>query len=106
MTLFIRCLLLALLGVASAARAAPDAGPNVIACDTLVSLRVLMAQARDDHSAAVSRLSEHPGCRIVARERVGEAEQRAMIGGAPFECLRIAGDGATTAQAACAWVMP
>lgn len=72
-------------------------GP-VIACDTLVGLRLLMANG--DRDAAMARLSTYPGCRTVARDRVGAAESRAMVGGSPFECLTIKD------EAHCAWVLP
>lgn len=79
------------------ASAAEQAGP-VIACDSLVSLRLLMAEG--DRDTALPRLPAHPGCRVVARDRVGPPEHRAMVGGAPFECLTIKDEGA------CAWVYP
>jgi len=70
--------------------------PEVLACETLVQLRVLMASG--NRSAA--SLPGHPGCRLIPRARIGAAEHRAMVGGAPFECLAVAGEGA------CAWVWP
>ncbi|NEU13746.1 hypothetical protein G3T14_16630 [Methylobacterium sp. BTF04] len=72
-------------------------GP-VIACDTLVGLRLLMANG--DRDAAMARLASYPGCRTVTRDRVGAAESRAMVGGSPFECLTIKDEGK------CAWVLP
>ena len=82
------------------AEAAPEPAHPVIACETLVGLRLLMGDGGTDHAASVMRLARHPGCRSVARDRVGTAEQRAMIGGAPFECLTVADEGR------CAWVLP
>lgn len=79
------------------ASAQTDAG-TVVACETLVGLRLLMAEA--DRQAIVARLPQHPGCRTVARDRIGSAQSRAMVGGSPFECLAIRD------EAACAWVLP
>lgn len=79
----------------ASSQAAP---PTILVCDTLVNLRVLMASG--DRSEAESALSAHPGCRSIPRDRIGAAEHRAMVGGAPFECLAITGENA------CAWVWP
>ncbi|MCJ2035317.1 hypothetical protein [Methylobacterium sp. J-068] len=70
----------------------------VVACETLVQLRVLMASG--DRVAAEAALPGHPGCRTIPRGRIGAAEHRAMVGGAPFECLAVSG------ESACAWVWP
>lgn len=96
-------LLATLLGAAaSTGIATADAQPaeptDVVACKTLVELRVLMAQG--DRAAAEAALPQHPGCRRIPRARIGVAEHRAMVGGAPFECLGVAG------ESECAWVMP
>ncbi|KQT84705.1 hypothetical protein ASG51_01035 [Methylobacterium sp. Leaf465] len=101
MTRPLRVLPLALLlGLAAgtAARAQPVEPTDVIACKTLVGLRVLMASG--DRAAAEAVLPQHPDCRRIARARIGAAEHRAMVGGAPFECLTVAN------EADCAWVMP
>lgn len=74
----------------------PAAWP--IVCDDLVSLRRLMAEA-PDKADATRHLSGHPACRAIAPARIGEVERRAMIGGAPFECVRVG-------QSACAWLLP
>ena len=63
--------------------------PDVIGCDSLVALRLLTAGARSSTDAG-ERLSAHPGCRRISRAELGDVSQRAMIGGAPFECLTIA----------------
>lgn len=89
-----------LLSVVGGAAAAPEPDRPVIACETLVGLRLLMGQGAADHAQATARLPQNPACRLVPRDRVGAAEQRAMIGGAPFECLAIRDEGR------CAWVMP
>ncbi|WP_247634647.1 hypothetical protein [Methylobacterium sp. 37f] len=94
--LFASFLVLGATGVAEPARAAETT--DVIGCDTLVELRVLMA--RGDHAAIEAALPGHPGCRRIARARIGAAEHRAMVGGAPFECL------AVTQASACAWILP
>lgn len=80
------------------ANAQPAEPTDVVACKTLVELRVLMAQG--DRAAAEAALPQHPGCRRIPRARIGVAEHRAMVGGAPFECLGVAG------ESECAWVMP
>lgn len=90
----------AVLLLAGAAAAAPESERPVIACETLVGLRLLMGDGATDHMAALARLPRHPVCRLVPRDRVGAAEQRAMIGGAPFECLTVRDEGR------CGWVMP
>lgn len=71
---------------------------SVLACDTLVNLRVLMGSG--DRATAEAALPGHPGCRRIQRDRIGTAEHRAMVGGAPFECLTVTGEGS------CAWVWP
>lgn len=90
-------LIMAATKTAGAGGAAPR---DVVACDTLVHLRVLMARMPSDPAAASADLTGHPGCRRIARDRVGSPEHRAMIGGAPFECL------AVTGEASCLWIMP
>lgn len=80
-----------------AASTAEESAP-VIVCDTLVTLRVLMAEG--DRDAALPHLPAHPGCRAVPRARLGSPERRAMVGGAPFECLAIKD------ESACVWVYP
>ncbi|KQQ40889.1 hypothetical protein ASF58_07985 [Methylobacterium sp. Leaf125] len=93
-------LLALLLGLAAGTRAhaQPAESTDVVACKTLVALRVLMAAG--DRAATEAALPQHPECRRIARARIGAAEHRAMIGGAPFECLSVAN------ETACAWVMP
>ncbi|WP_311274384.1 hypothetical protein [Methylobacterium sp. WCS2018Hpa-22] len=90
-------LLLIMTGVSMAGTTLAGAGSmspsEVVACDTLVNLRVLMGQARAD-------LGDHPVCRRIARDRVGAPEHRAMIGGAPFECL------AVRDEPSCLWIKP
>lgn len=74
-------------------------GEWVAACDTLVSLRILNGAA-PDRDAALARVAGQPGCKAILRADVGAVEHRAMIGGAPFECLTV------KAEAACLWVRP
>lgn len=87
-----------ILSVLLAVTSARAEAPTVIACDTLVSLRVLMAAG--GHDAMEGALPQHPGCRTISRDRIGAPEHRAMVGGAPFECLAVVG------EKACAWVVP
>ncbi|MCJ2082195.1 hypothetical protein [Methylobacterium sp. J-090] len=86
--------------LAGGAAAVPESAQPVIACESLVGLRLLMGDGGTDHAAALERLPRHPACHLIARDRIGAAEQRAMIGGAPFECLTVRD------EARCAWVMP
>lgn len=88
-----------LLGGGGTAVAEPG-GQAVVVCETLVGLRLLMGDGASDHASAAARLPRHPACRLVPRDRVGLAEHRAMVGGAPFECLTIRDEGH------CAWVLP
>lgn len=85
--------------VLAAAPALAQPGERIAACDTLVALRILTAAA-PDRDAALARVSGQPGCRAVARAQIGAVEHRAMIGGAPFECLAVGG------EPACLWVQP
>ena len=81
----------------SPARAEP--AERVAACDTLVSLR-LLATGAPDRAATLAAAATRPGCKTVARADIGAVEHRAMIGGAPFECLAVKG------EPACLWVQP
>ncbi|WP_336487539.1 hypothetical protein [Methylobacterium nigriterrae] len=90
--------LLAVLPGAVPAAPAEGPEPGVVACDSLVGLRQLMARAGEDRAAVPVHLAGAPGCRTVPRARLGAVERRAMVGGAPYECL--------TAEGACLWVLP
>ena len=68
---------------------------DVTACDTLLAARRIDAAAGSGHQ----NLPES-GCRRIARRDIGTVEQRAMIGGAPYECITIAGAGR------CLWIVP
>ncbi len=101
---YARSALLIAAGLLIALREAPavradDATPGAIACETLVELRVLTAGLTSSADAA-PRLAAHPSCRLVSKADLGEVAQRAMIGGAPFECLTV-----STSQK-CMWVLP
>ena len=102
-------LTLAVLGVAGLAAAAlaparaqeqARVGGDVVACDSLVALRQLMARAGEDREAVPALVPREPNCRSVARAEIGAVEHRAMVGGAPYECL------AVRAAPACLWVLP
>lgn len=67
---------------------------TVIACDTLIATR------RIDAATGPTREAPEPGCRRVPRADIGPVEQRALIGGAPYECMTITGSGR------CLWVVP
>lgn len=89
---------LPMLLVALPAMAQGPAGA-VPACENLVALRQLAARAGEDRVRAAVQVSNQPGCRLVPRDAVGAVEHRAMVGGAPYECLALATGG-------CLWVMP
>ncbi|GJE59056.1 hypothetical protein [Methylobacterium trifolii] len=69
--------------------AAAQESERVRVCESLVDLRLLAAGT-----------GSPPGCRSVARTEVGGVEHRAMVGGAPYECLVVASAGR------CLWVLP
>ena len=78
----------------SGAAAAQDPA-KAMACDTLLAAR------RVDASTGASRTAEgEVGCRSIDRKSIGSVEQRALIGGAPYECMTIAGAGR------CLWIVP
>ena len=73
---------------------AQDDSP-VMACDTLIAARRIDAAAGSGQQPA-----PEPDCRRVPRSRIGTVEQRALIGGAPYECMTVAGGGR------CLWIVP
>ncbi len=89
-------LLLLLFPFPALAQAPDDAVP---VCESLVALRQLAGHAGEDRVRAAAQVSSHPGCRLVPRSAIGAVERRAMVGGAPYECLAQATGG-------CLWVMP
>ncbi|XYD08337.1 hypothetical protein R1A27_25525 [Methylobacterium sp. NMS12] len=68
---------------------------SVIACETLIAARRIDAASGGGGSAP-----SQAGCRRIPRSAIGTVEQRALIGGAPYECLSIAGGGR------CLWIVP
>lgn len=72
---------------------------QVAACDSLVALRQLAAAVHEDRARAAAQASAQAGCRLVPREAIGTVERRAMVGGAPYECLAVSSGG-------CLWVLP
>ncbi len=81
----------------AAASAQVDArsGTQVVACDTLLAVRRI-GSASDGARDPVTE----PGCRRIGRNDIGPVERRAMVGGAPYECLTIEG------SSSCLWVAP
>jgi len=67
---------------------------TVTACDTLIATR------RIDAATGPDRAVPEAGCRQIPKADIGTVEQRALIGGAPYECLNVAGAGH------CLWVVP
>lgn len=65
------------------------------ACDTLLAARRVDAAAGSGQPALAEA-----GCRSIDRDKIGTVEQRALIGGAPYECMTIAGAGR------CLWIVP
>lgn len=70
-------------------------GTAVTACDTLLAARRIDAASGSGRPAA-----SDTGCRRIPRSQIGTVEQRAMIGGAPYECMTIPGGGH------CLWIVP
>jgi hypothetical protein len=68
---------------------------SVTACDSLLAARRI-----DAGSGPARRETAEAGCRRIQRSTIGTVEQRAMIGGAPYECMTIAGAGR------CLWIVP
>lgn len=87
---------LLLAAVPAAAQAPADRVP---VCESLVALRQLAAGAGEDRARAAAQVADRPGCRLLPREAIGAVERRAMVGGAPYECMAQATGG-------CVWVMP
>ncbi|WP_244043934.1 hypothetical protein [Methylobacterium sp. J-030] len=76
--------------------AAPAQEPSrATACETLLAARRVDAASGSGHPA-----ESEPGCRGVDRTSIGSVEQRALIGGAPYECMTIAG------AKRCLWIVP
>ncbi|SDM44397.1 hypothetical protein SAMN05216360_102112 [Methylobacterium phyllostachyos] len=70
-------------------------GTTAIACDTLLAARRVDAATGSGQPPATDA-----GCRRVERDKIRSVEQRALIGGAPYECMTIAGAGR------CLWIVP
>ena len=68
---------------------------SVTACDTLIAARRIDAAVGSGQPAPAEA-----ECRRVPRSRVGPVEQRALIGGAPYECMTVTGTGR------CLWIVP
>lgn len=71
---------------------------NVIGCESLVSLRILMAQAQPDSDPG--SLAAHPDCASIPRDRIGPVARRAIVGGAPHECMTVRD------AERCVWIVP
>ena len=67
----------------------------MIACETLIAARRI-----DAASGSGGPASSEAGCRRIPRGAIGTVEQRALIGGAPYECLTVSGGGP------CLWIVP
>ncbi|MCJ2088246.1 hypothetical protein MKK88_19990 [Methylobacterium sp. E-005] len=89
-----RTLLMLVTVLLGAEAAAAQDRTTATACDTLLAAR------RMDAASAPGQPSDEPGCRSVDRKSIGSVEQRALIGGAPYECMTIAGAGR------CLWIVP
>lgn len=87
---------LAALPFAVAPRTARAQGAaSVMACETLIAARRI-----DAASGSGGPAPTEAGCRRIPRSAIGTVEQRALIGGAPYECLTVAGGGP------CRWIVP
>ncbi|MCJ2055488.1 hypothetical protein MKL09_02860 [Methylobacterium sp. J-048] len=82
------------IGLAGAGSAAAQDRATVTACDSLIATR------RIDAATGPARETPEAGCRRISRADIGTVEQRALIGGAPYECMTVAGAGR------CLWVVP
>ncbi|MDP4002632.1 hypothetical protein [Methylobacterium sp. NEAU K] len=90
-----RTMLTAVLVVLAACSARAQDGTAVTACDTLIAARRIDAASGSARDAPLEA-----GCRRIPRGEIGTVEQRAMIGGAPYECMTVAGSGR------CLWIVP
>ncbi len=81
--------------VASSGSAHAQDPDTVIACETLIAARRIDAATGADRAAPLDA-----GCRRIPRRTIGPVEQRALIGGAPYECMTIADAGR------CLWIVP
>lgn len=88
-------LFVALPTVATSGSAHAQDSDTVIACETLIAARRIDAAAGADRTAGLDA-----GCRRIPRRTIGPVEQRALIGGAPYECMTIADAGR------CLWIVP
>jgi len=88
-------LALAVTALAWANAASAQDAAAVTACDTLIAARRVHAAAGSGQAPPVEA-----DCRRVPRSRIGPVEQRALIGGAPYECMSVVGGGR------CLWVVP
>lgn len=84
---------------AAAQNAGRETSEAVPVCESLLALRQLAAAAGEDRARAAAEVAQHPGCRLVPRNGIGEVQRRAMFGGGAYECAAVATGG-------CAWVMP
>ncbi|MGU3474254.1 hypothetical protein [Methylobacterium sp. D48H] len=89
-------LVLAAVSVAVAPRTTRAQGADsVMACETLIAARRI-----DAASGSGGPAPTEAGCRRIPRSAIGTVEQRALIGGAPYECLTVAVAGP------CRWIVP
>lgn len=88
-------LILAALAVVLASGPAPAQDKRTAtACETLIATR------RIDAATGPARNAPEAGCRTIPLADIGAVEHRALIGGAPYECMIVAGAGR------CLWVVP
>lgn len=90
-----RTILAALAAILVPELAAAQDSAAVTACDSLIATRRIDAATGADRAAPLEA-----GCRRIARSAIGAVEQRAMIGGAPYECMSVTGGGH------CCWIVP
>lgn len=93
--MLIRTLLVLVSVVLWSGAAAAQDHATAIACETLIAARRIDATTGPGHPAEAEA-----GCRSIDRKTIGSVEQRALIGGAPYECMTIAGAGR------CLWIVP
>lgn len=88
-------------GLPRVAEAAP-AVPAVIGCPSLVNLRLLMRQTKEDVAAAAAILAndqaDHLGCSILSRDAVTALQEHLSLNGNDYDCLSL------RSTSVCHWV--
>ncbi|MEH3145332.1 MAG: hypothetical protein PGN34_08275 [Methylobacterium frigidaeris] len=85
--------MLGLLAAGPASADRPQAPRTVVTCQALANLRILMNETGGDPAAIRSRLgdpnADHLGCARTPLDRIEGTADRVVIGGAPYDCLKL-----------------